>query len=151
MKRTLLAAALLLTSVFGVTGCGSDDVPPAESRIKNSNYGELDYEDLIESDLNDDMVYKSEITELSEFMRMFDDSSKDIVQYVPDGVSEIFAPLILINGRRYGTDNIGDSRDDAAAASKSGADSTDVDDDYVEEDADSSDDEDDEEDEIEEP
>ena len=37
MKRTLLAAALLVTSVFGVTGCGSDDdVPPAESRIKNS-------------------------------------------------------------------------------------------------------------------
>ena len=37
MKRTLLAAALLLTSVFGITGCGSDDdVPPAERRIKNS-------------------------------------------------------------------------------------------------------------------
>ena len=37
MKRTLLAAALLVSSVFGVTGCGSDDdVPPAESRIKNS-------------------------------------------------------------------------------------------------------------------
>ena len=46
--------AVLLTSVFGATGCGSDDVPPAESRIKNSNYGELDYTDLIESDLNDD-------------------------------------------------------------------------------------------------
>lgn len=36
MKRTLLAAALLFTSVFGIAGCGSDDdVPPAESRIKN--------------------------------------------------------------------------------------------------------------------
>jgi hypothetical protein len=36
VKRTLLAAALLVTSVFGIAGCGSDDdVPPAESRIKN--------------------------------------------------------------------------------------------------------------------
>jgi hypothetical protein len=36
VKRTLLAMALLVTSVFGVTGCGSDDdVPPAESRTKN--------------------------------------------------------------------------------------------------------------------
>ena len=37
MKRTLLAMALLVTSVFGVTGCGSDDgEAPVESRIKNS-------------------------------------------------------------------------------------------------------------------
>jgi len=37
VKRTLLAMALLLTSVFGVTGCGSDDdEAPVESRIKNS-------------------------------------------------------------------------------------------------------------------
>ena len=37
MKRTLLAAALLVSSVFGVTGCGSaDDEAPVESRIKNS-------------------------------------------------------------------------------------------------------------------
>ena len=33
--------ALLLTSVFGVTGCGSDDgEAPVESRIKNSGYDE---------------------------------------------------------------------------------------------------------------
>jgi hypothetical protein len=32
--------ALLVTSVFGVTGCGSDDEPPAESRIKNSTGGD---------------------------------------------------------------------------------------------------------------
>jgi hypothetical protein len=38
VKRTLLAAALLLTSVFGVTGCGSDDgEAPVESRIKNGS------------------------------------------------------------------------------------------------------------------
>ena len=37
VKRTLLAMALLLTSVFGVSGCGSDDgEAPVESRIKNS-------------------------------------------------------------------------------------------------------------------
>ena len=37
VKRTLLAMALLLTSVFGATGCGSDDgEAPVESRIKNS-------------------------------------------------------------------------------------------------------------------
>jgi hypothetical protein len=37
VKRTLLAAALLVTSVFGVTGCGSDDdEATVESRIKNS-------------------------------------------------------------------------------------------------------------------
>ena len=37
VKRTLLAMALLLTSVFSATGCGSDDgEAPVESRIKNS-------------------------------------------------------------------------------------------------------------------
>ena len=36
MKRTLLAMALLLTSVFGVTGCGSDDDVAVESRVKNN-------------------------------------------------------------------------------------------------------------------
>ena len=37
VKRTIFAMALLLTSVFGVTGCGSDDgEAPVESRIKNS-------------------------------------------------------------------------------------------------------------------
>jgi hypothetical protein len=35
VKRTLLAMALLVTSVFGVTGCGSDDDVQAESRVKN--------------------------------------------------------------------------------------------------------------------
>jgi hypothetical protein len=35
VKRTLLAAALLVTSVFGVTGCGSDDDVAVESRVKN--------------------------------------------------------------------------------------------------------------------
>ena len=58
VKRTLLAMALLLSSVFGVTGCGSDDVPPAESRIKNSTIDDdlyrdkdedlLDFKDLID-------------------------------------------------------------------------------------------------------
>jgi hypothetical protein len=36
VKRTLLAAALLVTSVFGVTGCGSDDDVDVESRVKNA-------------------------------------------------------------------------------------------------------------------
>ena len=35
VKRTVLAMALLLTSVFGVTGCGSDDDVDVESRVKN--------------------------------------------------------------------------------------------------------------------
>ena len=44
VKRTLLAMALLLSSVFGVTGCGSDDdVPPVESRIKNTGEDSGDY------------------------------------------------------------------------------------------------------------
>jgi hypothetical protein len=38
VKKTLLAAALLVTSVFSATGCGSDDgEAPVESRIRNSN------------------------------------------------------------------------------------------------------------------
>ena len=218
VKRTLLAMALLVTSVFGVTGCGSDGVPPAESRIKNStiddiggdpydlgtgNPGvykmeqikeqqEMEIDDLVKktennllssiSEVNDefnrsinknastdikmndpkdllpkadkelpdigvlrpiqepslrnanqqlrsdppipqvqtgpwnqspivpdllrrpfdlgsddiDPIDKSEMTEYSEFMRMFNDSSEDIIQYEPDGVSEIFAPYIKI-------------------------------------------------------
>lgn len=36
MRRTLLAVALLLTSVSGVAGCGSDDVVQDESRVENS-------------------------------------------------------------------------------------------------------------------
>ena len=157
MKRTLLAAALLVSSVFGVTGCGSDDdVPPVESRVKNSkiddlggitqdmgaDYGfdeiddldmihyddeyedDIDYKDLIEYDdrsddylptlkndqalksgfklddieasKDDDTVYNSELVEYEDFMRMYNDSSEDIIQYEPDGVSEIFAPYIKI-------------------------------------------------------
>jgi hypothetical protein len=34
VKRTLLAMALLVTPVFSVTGCGSDDDVAVESRIK---------------------------------------------------------------------------------------------------------------------
>ena len=36
LKRTLLAMALLVTSVFGGTGCGSDDDVQVESRAKNA-------------------------------------------------------------------------------------------------------------------
>jgi hypothetical protein len=36
VKKTLLAAALLVTSVFSVTGCGSDDDVDVESRVKNA-------------------------------------------------------------------------------------------------------------------
>ena len=35
-KRALLAMALLVTSVSGVTGCGSDDDVQVESRAKNA-------------------------------------------------------------------------------------------------------------------
>jgi|TARA_B110000438_G_scaffold202862_1_gene194517 hypothetical protein len=156
--------ALLVTSVFGVTGCGSDDgEAPVKSRIKNStiddgrphtskqiaSYGydsddmaddfsdsddmiddddeyedDIDYKDLIEYDdrsddylptlkndqalksgfklddieasKDDDTVYNSELVEYEDFMRMYNDSSEDIIQYEPDGVSEIFAPYIKI-------------------------------------------------------
>jgi hypothetical protein len=160
VRRTLLAASLLLTFVFGVTGCGSDDVPPAESRIKNSTgdpalVGSMtDPKDLLpkaDKELPDmgvpmpvlepslrnanqqlrsdppisqtqtgpwnhspivpdllrrpfdlgsddiDPIDKSEMTEYSEFMRMFNDSSEDIIQYEPDGVSGIFEPYIKID------------------------------------------------------
>jgi hypothetical protein len=157
VRRTLLAASLLLTFVFGVTGCGPDDVPPAESRIKNSTgdpalVGSMtDPKDLLPKadkelpdmgvpmpvlepslrnanqqlrsdppisqtqtgpwnhspivpdllrrpfDLgSDDKVYKSEMTEYSEFMRTFN-PSEDIIQYEPDGVSGIFEPYIKID------------------------------------------------------
>jgi len=36
LKRTLLAMALLVTPVFGVTGCGSDGDVQVESRAKNA-------------------------------------------------------------------------------------------------------------------
>ena len=39
MKRSLLAAALLVTSVFGVTGCGSDDDVQVETRVKDATPG----------------------------------------------------------------------------------------------------------------
>jgi hypothetical protein len=58
VKRTLLAAALLVTSVFGVTGCGSDDVPPAESRIKNGSSPMQANEDIFDRGL--DMLEGSE-------------------------------------------------------------------------------------------
>jgi hypothetical protein len=45
---------------------------------------------------SDDKVYKSEMTEYSEFMRTFN-PSEDIIQYEPDGVSGIFAPYIKID------------------------------------------------------
>ena len=71
--------ALLLTSVFGVTGCGSDDdVPPAESRIKNSTgddeierllknvlIDEIDYGDMID-DITDDYIIDDEIDYLDD-------------------------------------------------------------------------------------
>ena len=47
VKRTLLAAALLVTSVFSATGCGSDDgEAPVESRIKNTGEDSGDYSDV---------------------------------------------------------------------------------------------------------
>jgi hypothetical protein len=47
--------ALLLTSVFGVTGCGSDDgEAPVKSRIKNSTIDDMD-DDFSPVDMIDDM------------------------------------------------------------------------------------------------
>jgi hypothetical protein len=160
VKRTLLALALLVTFVFGVAGCGSDEITPAESRIKNSTGDPalvgsmIDPKDLLpkaDKELPDigvlrpiqepslrnanqqlrsdppipqvqtgpwnqspivpdllrrpfdlgsddiDPIDKSEMTEYSEFMRMFNDSSEDIIQYEPDGVSGIFEPYIKID------------------------------------------------------
>jgi hypothetical protein len=60
VKRTLLAMALLLTSVFGVTGCGSDDdEATVESRTKNfvftqENHGGVNVSAAIKSTAGND-------------------------------------------------------------------------------------------------
>jgi hypothetical protein len=84
--------ALLLTSVFGVTGCGSDDgEAPAESRIKNSTMMTDDLKPLNFYDdddmYDDDSLYRDDPIEvpidnigLSEQVDdddMYDDDSKD--------------------------------------------------------------------------
>ena len=38
VKRTLLAMALLLTPVFGVTGCGSDEITQLETEISQFDH-----------------------------------------------------------------------------------------------------------------
>ncbi|NCG40242.1 MAG: hypothetical protein GWP30_04555 [Actinobacteria bacterium] len=63
MKRTFLAMTLLVTSMFTITGCGSDDDVQVESLVKNGALGlhasdgpseaDCEFLDRIELDLLD--------------------------------------------------------------------------------------------------
>ena len=73
--------ALLVTSVFGVTGCGSDDgEAPVESRIKNST-GYWNYGDIIPQSYGeryDPLAYYHEIDRLDEMYHYNDQYDDDI-------------------------------------------------------------------------
>jgi hypothetical protein len=100
--------ALLLTSVFGVTGCGSDDEPPAESRIKNSTGG----------DNSDDMI-DDMIDDLSELLEVLDDPlerEEDKLRHhredIGDDINDIHdGPQRYANNADY-LDDIGDDIND---------------------------------------
>jgi hypothetical protein len=82
--------ALLLTSVFGVTGCGSDDDVQAESRVKNaapevsgvsdaSSKADCDLldlydlNDLYDLDLSDDLNDRLDLGGLDDLLDRLDD------------------------------------------------------------------------------
>jgi hypothetical protein len=96
--------ALLLTSVFGVTGCGSDDdEAPVESRIKNSTIDDiggdsvglggdsvdiiedrLDSLDLFDSDDSDDDYGSDDVVDLKDVDElMFEPKSGDTIYDSP--------------------------------------------------------------------
>ena len=52
--------ALLLTSVFGVTGCGSDDDVAVESRVKNKSSNEMEGGTLFPADTYSEWCESSE-------------------------------------------------------------------------------------------
>jgi hypothetical protein len=101
VKRTLLAMALLLTSVFGVTGCGSDDDVAVESRVKNAapatsgasdGPSESDCDSLLVDDLDDlydgllDLLDRSDRSDLRDDIDDLYDDLYDLRDEIIDGL-----------------------------------------------------------------
>jgi hypothetical protein len=127
--------ALLLTSVFGVTGCGSDDDVQVESRVKNaapeasgvsdapskagcnlSDLGVLDLLDLRDFDLMDRGLPDTGdrfLGDLLDYLDDLDDALGDFRDYLD------YLDLDDFDDR----DDLRDRLDQCAAASDSGADS----------------------------
>jgi hypothetical protein len=98
--------ALLLTSVFGVTGCGSDDdEAPAESRIKNSTgddaYGDdvLDSASLLPEDLLPEDLLPEDL--------LPEDSDSTFIQNSPSGSGGLDTQNLLNAGHHLGVNTAG--------------------------------------------
>jgi hypothetical protein len=111
--------ALLLTSVFGVTGCGSDDDVEVESRVKNVAPG-LDVSDA-PSKADCDRLDRLDRRDLRERLDRLDLRDRlDPLRYLLDRLDLLDLLVDL--------DDLVDRLDQCAAASKSGADAPEGDD-----------------------
>jgi hypothetical protein len=103
VKRTLLAAALLLTSVFGFTGCASDDGPSEadclidelDRLVLSDRYELRDRFDVFDSDL--DLI---NLTDTEDFRGLINRSHR----FALLEISALFDRLDLIN--RMGSDRL---------------------------------------------
>jgi hypothetical protein len=87
--------ALLLTSVFGVTGCGSDDgEAPVESRIKNSTG-----DDINNDSKDDDFLDSNDL--------LPEDSDSTFIKNSPSGSGELDTQNLLNAGHHLGVNTAG--------------------------------------------
>jgi hypothetical protein len=102
VKRTLLAAALLVTSVFSVAGCGSDDdEAPVESRIKNSTGDDAYGDDVPQSNgvVYDDLLDSNDL--------LPEDSDSTFIQNSPSGSGGLDTQNLLNAGHHLGVNTAG--------------------------------------------
>jgi hypothetical protein len=87
--------ALLLSSVFGVTGCGSDDgEAPVESRIKNSTG-----DDINNDSKDDDFLDSNDL--------LPEDSDSTFIKNSPSGSGELDTQNLLNAGHHLGVNTAG--------------------------------------------
>jgi hypothetical protein len=106
--------ALLLTSVFGVTGCGSDDDVQAESRVKNA---------APEASALSDAISEADCNDLAELLDLYDLDLDDLYGLDVDDLADALYENETPYEFRQRTYDLYLLLEQCAAASDSGADS----------------------------